>query len=222
MDRLNLAFEGRKYMRREDILCSLQQLVGVEIAEATNDSCTIYDDVNGKVTQFNFNMTKELLASKIHISNSVISHIPMNKEKLAEYLFNNVDKNAFLTLDGLYFVYDKSDYEELGEVYNDCTPMEFYETKERGVMWFDHNVCIVGVKNIIERVMQTETHNEVFCIKRRIVGVTIHELRHLMMDTTLVLPEDEYPPILGHEYRVDDYAFEVTDNTVAKWMPIFD
>lgn len=208
-------------MNREDILCSLQQQVGVEIAEVTKDYCVIYDDTYGKVSQFNFNMTTDLLASKIHISDAVNRHLPMSKEKLAAYLLENVDEHAFLTLEGLYFVYDKTDYEELVRLYRDCSPMDFYENKERGVMWFDHNVCIVGVKNIIERAKITELSNVEFRTKRRVIGVTIHELRHLMMDTTLVLPKDKYPPILGHEYRVDDYAFDVTDKTVAKWLPIF-
>ena len=208
-------------MNREAILCSLQHTIGVEVAEVDNDHCVIYDDATGKVTQYNFNMTNDLLASKIHISKSVREKIPIDKEKLTEYLLANVDEHAFLTLEGLYYVYDKSDYEELAKKYRDCSPMDFYETKQRGVMWFDQNVCIIGVNNIIERVEKTELDNIDFKIKRRIIGVTIHELRHLMMDTTIVLPADKYPPSLGHEYRVDEYAFEVTDSTVAKWMPIF-
>ena len=208
-------------VNREEILSSLQQLPGVELSVVMPDYCVIYDDKFGKISQFNFNISSEQLASKIHISDSAQKHAPMDKTKLAEYLINNVDEHAFLTLEELYIVADESDYERLAGEYQDPSVLDFFESKERGVMWFDHNVCIVDVKNIIERCKITETSNLEFRIKRRIIGVIIHELRHLMLDTTLVLPEDKYPRILGHEFRVDDYAFDVTDSSVDDWMPIF-
>ena len=207
-------------MNREEILYALHQIPEVEIGEVTNDICVVFDNNTGKCFQYEFNMTEKLLASKIEVSDGIPRSLQVDVDKLAAYLLSNVDENAFLTLECLCFVAGEQDYDRLAKRYNCCEPYDFHSHKEMGVMWFDHNVCIVDVANIAHRIKKTEGDKHLLKTQREIVVTAVHELRHLMLDTNIVLPYSEYPEELGRECRVEDYAQDVVDKNDF-WKTVF-
>ena len=207
-------------MNREEILYALHQLPDVEIGDITNDVCVVFDNNTGKCFQYEFNMTEKLLASKIQVSSSIPKSLQVDVDKLAKYLLNNVDENAFLTLECLCFVANEQDYDQLAKRFNCCAPYDFHAHRELGVMWFDHNVCIVDVANIANRIKDFESDEHLIKTQREIVVTAVHELRHLMLDTNIVLPYSEYPEELSGEYRVEEYAQDVVDQNDS-WKKVF-
>ena len=143
-----------------------------------------------------------------------------NVKKFAKYLLDNVDENAFLTLETLCFVANENDYNDLAKKFNCCAPYDFHAHREMGVMWFDKNVCIVDVANIAKRVKTFESNEHLLKTQREIVVTAVHELRHLMLDTNIVLPYSEYPEELGRECRVEDYAQDVVSEN-DEWKTVF-
>lgn len=86
-----------------------------------------------------------------------------------------------------------------------------------GKVWFYRNVAIIDVQNIVKSAEEVEKedielgypsrkHQDVI---EQIVLTMVHELRHLMLDTNIVLSEEEYPTNLGSESKVEQFARDI-------------
>ena len=122
----------------------------------------------------------------------------------------------FLTLNDIWFVWNEEDYEKMVDYY-DADPAYSCDLQDEdclGKVWFEKNAAIIDVQNIFNSAMEIEKQDIALglCgyadqdIREQLVLTTIHEIRHIMMDTNIVLSETEYPIHLASEFEVEEFA----------------
>ena len=96
----------------------------IEISESDDTHIAFYDyNAEGyRYFYFNETLTIDSLKDRIYISPSLSKLI--NKENLLNFIFNEIDRNALMTVDKICFMYEESDYEWLfnltGDEYSLC------------------------------------------------------------------------------------------------------
>lgn len=161
--------------------------------------------------------TQDDLRSRIHISPSIPSFLQMDADAMASYLWEHMDHNTFLTLNGLWFVWNTEDYREIARFHECDDAIVLPEHKAKGCMWYARQVCIVDARQIVlywqrkQPAGITASDGEATAYLRRdLVVTTLHELRHLILDTNPAFWED-YPEELGTEFQVERYAQEICE-----------
>lgn len=204
-------------MSRAEIVAELQSRIGIEIFELTDEYVIFYDEGNATDTTIRFaeSYTKEDLKAVIHISPSVPPELRPNVDALVDYLWEVMDHYAFLTLNGLWYIYSDEDYRTFARFHGYEDGRLLQEANSRGCMWFDRQVCIVDAR----RVRQWHPDASLDHIHWDLIMITLHELRHLMMDTNPTLPAEEYPPELGSELKVRQFAWDLCEE--ERIAPIF-
>lgn len=205
-------------MEKYDIIHSLQVLEQegeIEVIETRNNSVLIYDYQDGKEIQYTFHQSKTSLGSKIHISRKIPQKYRPNKEKLVQYLLA-LPTDMLLTLNQIWFVWDVEDYEKMAEYHGVDTAWaeSLWDEDCVGKCWFDQNTAIVNMQNIVNTALEIEAEdvsmgiisNTTQDILEQAIITLIHELRHVMMDTNIILPEKEYPIYLASEEEVEKFA----------------
>jgi hypothetical protein len=207
-------------MRAEEIKAALQELASdkeIEILQETDDGILVYDLEYGKEIAYNLNMTVEKLIDKIYINPSIPKYCMPDKKKVAEYLIKHLPVDAFYTLNKICFVYgEEADCETLAQFFDEDVDWarEVILSDNLGKMWFEYNSVLIDVKNIIESAEQIAREDRAMGwpssertdTMRQIAITLIHELRHLMLDTNIVLSEEEYPVNLSAEESVEHFA----------------
>lgn len=161
--------------------------------------------------------TIENLKERIYISADIPSFLRFDVDAMAAYLWKYMDRNAFLTLNGLWFVWDLEDYHRIAR-FHGCDEAVFLpDHPAKGCMWYVRQVCIVDVQQIIRFWQRKQPGNQktpdseaISYLRRDLVVTTLHELRHLLLDTNPVFWED-YPEELGTEFQVERYAQEICE-----------
>lgn len=219
---------------REAILSGIaEESDSLTIEESDSSGVLVWDDEDCKMIPFHFleEMSPRSLENLIYISPDIPAKYQIDQAQLANYLWNACDKNAFITMDELVVIWSEPDepetfdppdfidsgtkhlYEKFGDeyAYEVCSEL-------LGVMWFERNVVIVNMGEIVRTSERIAKENSDLCDpwfsfeNQVFVGfmtTAIHELRHLQMDTNILLPEDLYPLALGTEDAVEEYCREV-------------
>jgi hypothetical protein len=199
-----------KAITRQEIMSRLSSLPYIEIFEVTEEYVVAYNQYNETdfTIRFAEYFTKKDLKDLIHVSPNIPEELQFDLDMLVDYLWEVMDHNAFLTLNGLWYVCGDEEYRSIAQ-YHDCADaLVLPEHDAMGCMWFVRQVCIVDVA----RILRHTPKNLPSFRKRELIVVTLHELRHLMMDTNPALPEDVYPLKLGSEFMVERYAQEACDD----------
>jgi hypothetical protein len=208
-------------MTRVEIMGRLESLPFIDIFEVTDHQVVAYDlhtDTDFTI-RFAENFSKEDLKALIHISPDIPEELQFDVVRLTDYLWEVMDHNAFLTLNGLWYVCSEEDYRTVAS-FHECGEATFLpEHAAKGVMWFARQVCIVDVRQIEQFLARKQPHHwedpifdSVGFLRRELMVTTLHELRHLMLDTNPALPIDEYPLELGSEFMVERYAQEICED----------
>ena len=207
-------------MEKQDIIHSLNELKHndeIEILEQSRNSICLYDYQDGKEIVYTFKRSKTNLASHIHISRYIPKKYRPNREKLVQYLLR-LPADMLLTLNDIWFVWSFEDYETMVEYYDEDSAYasDLWDGECLGKMWFSQNVAIIDVQNILNSAIEIEKQDIAFGFNgnayqdtlEQIAVTAIHEIRHIMMDTNIILPEDEYPIYLASEAEVEEFARE--------------
>ena len=205
-------------MQKADIIHSLKELESeneIEILECSRSSITIYDYQDGKEITYTFRRSKTSLAQHIHISKKIPQKYRPNKEKLIQYLLA-LPEDVLLTLNEVWLLWNFDDYEDMVDYHDvdSAWATDLYDENVLGKMWFDQNTAIIDVQNIVKSALEIEEQDIAMGlygyadtdIKEQTVLTIVHEIRHIMMDTNLILPEDDYPIHLASETEVEDFA----------------
>ena len=204
-------------MTRQEILDSLESCPFVEIFEVTREQVVAYNQ--NAATDFTIRFaepfTKEDLRALIHVLPDIPAALRPDADALAEYLWEVMDRNAFLTLGGLWYVYSDAQYAQIARFHGYDEAVTLPDHDAKGCMWFARQVCIVDVRRI-EQYLARKNPNPDFdplgYLRRDVVVTTLHELRHVMLDTNPVLPIDDYPLELGTEFMVERYAQDICED----------
>jgi hypothetical protein len=209
-------------MTQQEIIGRLESLPFLDIFEVNEQYAVAYDQRNATdfTIRFAEHFTKKDLKALIHVSPEIPKRLQFDLDRLTQYLWSVMDHNAFLTLSGLWYVYSDNDYHTVAR-FHGCEDAIFLpEHNAKGCMWFDRQVCIVDVRRIeqyLERKNPRHWKNPHFhsvdYLRRELIVTTLHELRHLMLDTNPTLPIDEYPLELGSEFLVERYAQDTCEDT---------
>lgn len=212
-------------MTKRQIRRALSNIDDVCVEKKTEKCIYIWDELEDKILPLRFEekFTLESLKEAMYLSPKLASIIGFNE--VATYLYS-LDKNLFTTLEKLCFMWNEDDYNWLYNETGDEYALYVIDENELGKMWFERNICIVDVKNIVKTCLDlagpdvdiNDTEN--YFMERQyfiedlnsgIIMTAIHELRHLMLDTNIILPEDEYPINLSDEDLVEQYCNDIWD-----------
>ena len=209
-------------MDKQSIIHSLKQLADegeVEILSQTQKRITIWDSAGyGKELTFYFKeyFTYGSISRRVYVS----PYIPkpykstFNKKLIVDALLNKIDTNCLLTMKALFIIYDDRDRERLMALTNDEYALEIGMDLV-GVTWWERNICIVNANEIIAVAKEVHGDDKHYLQQEVEIGLgttIIHELRHLLLDTNILLPEDEYPIELASEEMVEEYCRNFYEN----------
>lgn len=195
---------------KQEILGRLESLPFIDIFEVTEQQVVAYDlhTETDFAIRFAETFTKEDMRALIHVSPEIPAALQFDVDKLTDYLWDVMDHNAFLTLNGLWYVCSDADYRIVSQFHDCDEAIILPEHDSMGCMWFSRQVCIVDVG----RIKRKHPGADVAQLWRELVVTTLHELRHLMLDTNPALPIEEYPLELGSEFMVERYAQEICED----------
>lgn len=205
-------------MTRRDIISALEEHPFVDIFQISDSYAVVYDQSTATDITYYFpeRYLPQHLMDKIHICPDMPSSLQIDKNTLTAYLWETMDHNAFLTLSGLWYVCSDEDYRFVARFHQCDEAVLLPNYDALGCMWYARQVCIVDVGRILKR-LQKQHHryqadpdfDPVVFLRKKLLITTLHELRHLMLDTNPALPTDAYPIELGGEFFVERYAQEV-------------
>lgn len=224
-------------LSRQFILNAISKDDLLTIENISDRSVCVWDSEDAKIITFQFpdRINPQLLAQQIHISSAIPEKYQVDPTALANYLWTACDKNAFTTLDQLVVIWSEPDDPILLEPADFVDPeltrlcSEFGDEYALelgcdllGQLWFERNIVIINMGQIVRTAEEISMENRdipdpYFTMENQtltgFLTTAIHELRHLQMDTNILLPEDMYPVSLASEERVEAYcrdAFEAS------------
>lgn len=174
----------------------------------------IFDNNDGKEIAFACpeEMTKKWLKEKIHVQ----TKIPVGKidlDGIVDILFDNADKNLFVTLEDIWIVWDDEGLSEIENATGDEYANYIINEDMVGVMWFQRNSIVINLQAIYN--IANEIAYDEYSIEREVsiglICTIVHELRHLMLDTNIILSEEDYPVSESAEEKVENYGREFCD-----------
>ena len=157
------------------------------------------------------------MKNRTHISPEIPSLLQPDIDALTDYLWTHMDHNAFLTLNGLWFVWNEADYIQIARFHACGDAAILPEHRAKGCMWYARQVCIVDVKQIVlywqrkqPGTQHTPDAEDIAYLRRDLLVTALHELRHLLLDTNPAL-WDDYPAEFATEFQVERYAQEICE-----------
>lgn len=180
------------------------------------------EDAKEFAVHFLEKMNPEKLAELIHISPDIPEEYKIDKLALAEYLWNSIDKNMFLTLNELVLVWNdgERDDSELKRLYEETSDefALFLSEGNIGQLWFDQNIAAINLYELMIVSKEIEEANSdlydpFFHFENQmltgLLTTAIHEIRHLGLETNIFLPEEQYPYSLNAEAEVENYCLDI-------------
>ena len=131
----------------------------------------------------------------------------LNYEKLCKFAFAHLDKELLTTLSAVFFLEDETDLQDLYEFSGDEYALECIDMDECiGLMWFYRNIVLVNVRTIIQVSQDVCLPGEDPAreIEIGVLSTLAHELRHLMLDTNVLL--DAEMQQYADERSVEEYG----------------
>ena len=170
---------------------------GLEVIEETLTGLLLYCAQLGKELSVNFieKISASNIADRIHISSAIPENYHIDKNVLAQYLWNVCDRNAFVTLNEIVILWNDGEnldpeQARLYEEYYDEFVREL-AVNQLGQMWFDRNIVAINMYEIVKTAREIAEENKNFSspyfkfeniLREGILTTALHELRHLHMD----------------------------------------
>jgi len=216
-------------MDKQSIIHSLKLLADegeIEILSEDEKSITVWDNSEcGKELTFYFreHNTYRNLAKRVFISPTIpkVYKPFFTKHCVMKTLLEKIDPNCFMTMTALFIVWDDNKDNETDKFRSkleDLTDDEYaHEIGDGllGITWWERNVCIISASQIIHTVLEMYEEDDYQFKEEVEIGfwtTVIHELRHLLLDTNIILPENEYPQELASEDNVEEYCRKHFEN----------
>lgn len=134
----------------------------MEILEQNFHSVLVWDNENDKEIKFSFSefLNEKTVRDVIYISDTIPEKWQIDADELAKYLWRVCDRNSFITLSGIYILWDpwivddeddNSDpyrqklEDETGDEYANCLA----EAPLLGQLWFERNIVAINAASIM-------------------------------------------------------------------------
>lgn len=188
------------FFNKDFLLERINNCDGLSEIEDCDNYIEAYDEYEDMFLRFHYNINYEELFD--------FGSLNVDKEKFFNVLKNSVEQILFLMPKKIYFI---STLEELNELLDTeeycCQSMDF--ENHLGINWIFDSTIVINISSC--RIVSEEMANkmgenfETF-FNEAIWTTLIHELRHMVCNLGLVIPEDLIPISEGSEERVEEYG----------------
>lgn len=197
------------YCDKKELLKMIEDCEDLSDIKIEEDAIFAYDNKEGMDLYF-------------HYINSInydelfdFGSFDLDKNKFYKILNKNIDNILFLMPKKIFFI---SSDEELENLLNneDYIDMDFDIENYLGQNWSYHSTIIINVKLSRELSKEKKIFGESSkIVLNEIIWTTlIHELRHMVCDLGLIVPEELIPISEGAEDAVEEYGCNVFWNNV--------
>lgn len=197
------------YSDKKELLKMIESCEDLSDIQAGKDSIFAYDNREGMDLYFHYidNIDYDQLFD--------FGSLNVDKHKFYKILNENIDKLLFLMPEKIFFI---SSEEELESILNEeeyCDE-DFDMENHLGKNWSYSSTIIINVKLSKELSEEEGLLDSSKIVLNEIIWTTlIHELRHMVCDLGLIVPEELIPISEGEEDAVEAYGCNVFwDNIV--------
>lgn len=105
----NHGFSNPPLFTKEQIEAAVADIDTLSVECSDENGILVWDNADEKMLPLNFPeaMTPRSLAERTFVSSEVPSAYRINKDALAEYLWETCDRNAFITLDEMVVIWSE-------------------------------------------------------------------------------------------------------------------
>ena len=199
----------------------------IMVEEEADDHITVFDSMEGEVDSKRYTirnpeyMDRDYFRSIVDFSDCAEAYrkeMPIDKEKVVEYLDGHMDKNMLMTVDRILFV--TGDEEDDDKIFKNERVAEgafeaghwLPDKNQVGLTWWDYDIVCISLKGIREgvdecvntfRLDKDEERDE---INIGVLTTLVHEVRHTAQDNPY-LPEKFFGPVSrDKEKDAEEYA----------------
>ena len=195
---------------KDEIIERVNNCEGLSEIEILDDCVSAYDDIEGR--ELNFRFLENLNFDEIFHFGT----FKLDKERFYE-LLKQLDPILFLMPRKIYFISNEEELEKLEAKY-ECQSMNIH--KHLGINWYADTVIIINIY-LIKKIMENKDFSECFSsvdteYNFAVWTTLIHELRHMVCDSGLIISEEEIPLSDGEEDAVEENCNYVFDEVIAK------
>lgn len=140
--------------------------------------------------------------------------LQVDKKQFFDILDECLEKILFLMPNKIYFISNEKELDKLTEEY-DTQSMDFNNTL--GINWLCDSVIVINVYQcrIVAKEIAYKTNTPFINTFNEALWTTlIHELRHMMCDLGIIIPEELVPVSEGAEEKVEEYGNECFWNSI--------
>lgn len=140
----------------------------------------------------------------------------VDKERFFNIL-KTLDLRLFLMPEKIYFINNEEEYSKLVEEY----PSQFMDLENAvGINWYEDNIIVINVLLIRKLTKELIEENPHFSYEKELnIGIwqtLIHELRHMLCDSAVIIYDNEVPIEEADEKKVEEYCREIFEDKVRK------
>lgn len=157
-----------------------------------------YDEQEGMYLHFHYDIDYDTLFD--------FGSLKVDKEKFFNVVKNNICKELFLMPDKIYFI---SNEEELDKLLDEYETHSMDINNMLGINWSCDSVIVINIHQC--RIVANEiagntktSFNEIF--NEAVWTTLIHELRHMICDLGLIIPDELIPISECEEEKVESYG----------------
>lgn len=116
-------------------------------------------------------------------------------EEIKRFIYDNVDRNALMCLNKMFFIRDDKDLEELVQYSGDEYGYEIMSDDEFGKTWVEKSIILINIKNLENEIAFNYSE-----LQRQIMITILHEFRHLVLECNVIFLKF----VLKEEYLLEE------------------
>ena len=187
------------FFNMEFLLDRVKNCEGLSEVEVYDNYVEAFDEINDMYLHFHYKINYDELFD--------FGSLKVDKEKFFNVLKNSVEDILFLIPQKIYFISTEEELDTLIEEEYCTQDMDFNNTL--GINWLYDSVIVINVNQC--RVVSEEIANSIgqsfLSVFNEAVWTTlIHELRHMVCDLGVIIPDELIPISEGAEEKVEDYG----------------
>ena len=198
----------KDFSNKDFLLERINDCEGLSEIEEYSDYIEAYDEQEDMYLHFHHNIDFDNLFD--------FGSFKVNKEKFFNILKNSLDDILFLMPDKIYFISNEDELDELLNSDDYCTQGMDIENC-LGINWFCDSTIVINIA-LCRKLAQEESskYNEYFeDIFSEIVWTTlVHELRHMVCDLGVIIPDELIAISEGSEDNVERYTNNCFHNSI--------
>lgn len=192
-----------------------------------SNSIGYFDEENGYERTYYFDDTADTIKSRIMMDEQVEKFL--NKDALAQFLFDNLDANSLMVMENLAFTFDteidfSSVRNKLEEKYGDEYAMYVGEDT-LGVTWVERQTPLINVSNLVESSFRIASEPDEYLsidyiFTEGLLQTIFHECRHLFYECNEIVPIGEgtpYPSKGDREHYVEEYGNDIAEKHISEF-----